>query len=288
MPRLFGRGCPPRLWIGVCIAWTLPAAAGGQVTDADTLRDSYRLRVPTVEQSAGVLVAPGGELAPGLGRAISGDYLHLYAGGAYTRFTRYIRGDHDGVGVLGVGFGDPSRWLGLRGDLMLYSTFRSGFFRRMGLTLEVSRYLVWDLLLTAGWENVVTRGTPDSGRSRYATLSRWFPLGDGQGWFSAFALSGGAGDGRFVSEADWLQRDTDHFNPIGSVALLVARPLMLIASWQGDDGYVGASIMPFPDAGLVITPGVADVTGRISTGPRFVLSAGYQLRVRFPWVEEGG
>jgi len=282
VPRPAGRGSLRPL--GVVCALALPATAAAQVTSPDSLRDDYRLRVPTAEQSAGILVVPTGELAPGLGRAISGDYLTLYAGAAYTRFTRYIRGDHDGLGTVGVGFGNPWRSLGLQGDLMLYSTFRSGFFRRMGLNLEVTRYLPGSVLLTVGWENAVTRGRPDNGKSRYATLSRWFRLGDGQGWFSALALSGGAGDGRFVSEEDWLARRTDHFNPIGTVALQVAPPVTLVASWQGDDGYVGMSITPFGDAGLVVTPGVADVTGQISTGPRFVISAGYLLRVRFPWA----
>jgi hypothetical protein len=240
-----------------------------------------------VEQSAGVLVVPAGDLAAGLGRGAGSGYLNLYAGAAYTRFTRYVRGDHDGVGMVGMGFGDPYRWIGVQGDLMLYSTIRSGFFKRMGLSFEVYRYLPGDFLLTVGWENAITRGTPDSGESRYATVSVWLPLGDGEGWFPAFALSGGAGDGRFVSEEDWLEGNTDHFNPIGTVALQVARPLMLLASWQGDDGYVGASIMPFGGS-LVITPGIADVTGKVSTGPRFVITGGLMLRLRLPWAGEQG
>ncbi len=287
MPRVFGRGLLPRLWVSACVAWALPAALGAQVTAADSLRDDYRLPVPTVEQSAGVLVVPAGDLAAGLGRGAGSGYLNLYAGAAYTRFTRYVRGDHDGVGMVGMGFGDPYRWIGVQGDLMLYSTIRSGFFKRMGLSFEVYRYLPGDFLLTVGWENAITRGTPDSGESRYATVSVWLPLGDGEGWFPAFALSGGAGDGRFVSEEDWLEGNTDHFNPIGTVALQVARPLMLLASWQGDDGYVGASIMPFGGS-LVITPGIADVTGKVSTGPRFVITGGLMLRLRLPWAGEQG
>ena len=267
------------------IVWSLALAsfaenATAQVTPADSLRETYRLPVPTAEQVEGLISAPSSGVAPGLGRAIVGDYLNVFFGAAYTRYTRYNRGDHDGQGIIGLGAGNPWTWLGLQADLMLYSTVRSGFFKRMGLNVEVYRYLFWDLILSLGWENFLTRGTPDTGESRYGTLAKWISFRDPDDWFSTLGLSAGMGDGRFVSEEDWLAGETDHFNLFGTLALQLARPVAFVASWQGDDLYLGTTITPFTDIPLFVTPGVADVLGRISSGPRFVVSGGYLLRLR--------
>ena len=255
-----------------------PGRANAQVTPADSLRQQYRLQVPTPEQSRGAVVRPNAKFSPGAAAYSMGQTLGFFVGAAYTRTTRYNKGDHDGIGVAGVGFGDPSSYFGVQADLMFYSTFRSKLLRRMGLDLAVNRFLPGDLFLTVGWENFMVRGVPDSAQSRYVSLSRWFPLRRPEEWFSMLGFSVGVGDGRFVREEDWLVRN-NRPNVFGSAMLQIAWPLGLIADWQGDDLALALALTPFRSLPFVITPGVADVTGRISSGPRFVATAGYLIQV---------
>ena len=51
----------------------------------------------------------------------------------------------------------------------------------------------------------------------------------------------------------------------------------LIADWTGQDLNLGASIVPFRNLPLVITPAVADVTGNAGDGARFILGVGYAI-----------
>ena len=82
-----------------------------------------------------------------------------------------------------------------------------------------------------------------------------------------------------MSEEDWRQGKTDQINVFGSMTVQMSPWLALIADWGGDDLTVGASILPFPTLPFVITPAVADVTGQISSGARFVVTAGYLVRL---------
>ena len=256
-------------------AFALPGGVGAQVTPPDSLKDEYRLPVPTAEQARSIVVQANTGLAAGTTLYSTGNSLGIFVGATYTRVTRYVEGDHDGTGIIGVGFGNPATWLGVSADLMFYSTLRSGLLNRMGLDLSLHRYLPGDFLLTVGWENFMARGIPDSGESHFGILSRWFRLRDPDRWFSYVNLAVGAGDGRFVSEEDWLQGNTDEINLFGSISIQIAPPVTFIADWGGDDLTLGVSILPFPNIPFVITPAVADVTGQISSGARFVVTAGY-------------
>ena len=277
---------PFRLSLSKCVllswaAFGSPGSSFAQVTEEpDSLRQQYRLPVPTAEQAAGVIVRPNPSFSPGAAGYQSGSYLYVFAGVAYTPKTRYVNGDHDGNGVVGVAFGNPARWLGIQADLGLYSTARRGLTNRMGLNLEVTRYLPGNLILSLGWENILTRGDPDTGESQYGVLSRWFVLRPADQWFSSIGVSVGVGNGRYVKEEDWITNNTDVINYFGSVTAQIAWPVAVVADWQGDDLTLGAAFTPFRDVALVITPAVYDVTGQVESGATFMISAMYALRVR--------
>jgi hypothetical protein len=252
-----------------------------QVTEEpDSLRRKYHLPVPTPEQAAGVVVRPNAAFSPGPAAYRTEPFFLVYAGAAYTPETRYIKGKHDGNAIVGAAFGDPVRWAAIQADLALYSTVRSGFFNRMGLGLEVYRYLPGGLILSLGWENILQRGESDIGDSQYGVLSRWFQLREPGSWLSHLGLSAGVGNGRFVSEDDWIAESTNRLNLFGSMSLQVARPLAFIADWQGDDLTLGLGLIPFQERGLIITPALYDVTGTVRSSMGFMISALYAHRVR--------
>ncbi|MFO8175832.1 MAG: hypothetical protein R6T96_16225, partial [Longimicrobiales bacterium] len=244
------------------------------------LREQYRLPVPTPEEARGIVVRPNPAFSPGASTYRPASFLLFYAGAAYTPRTRYVNGEHDGNGVVGAAFGNPARWLGVQADLGLYSTVRRGFFDRMGLSLEVYRYLPGEVVLSLGWENIATRGRPDTGESQYGVLSRWFRLRPSDRWFNSVGVSAGVGNGRYVKEEDWLRNNTNALNGFGSMTLQVAWPLALVADWQGDDLTLGAAFTPLKGVPLIITPAVYDVTGRVESGAQFMISAVVGVRVR--------
>jgi hypothetical protein len=252
-----------------------------QVTEeADSLRQQFKLQVPTAEQAAGIIVRPNPGFSPGALGYQSGSFLYFFIGAAYTPSTRYVSGDHDGNGIVGAAFGNPTKWLGVQTTLGLYSTARRGFFNRMGLSLEVFRYLPGDFILSLGWENIATRGDPDTGESQYGVLSRWFRLRPADASFSSLGLSVGLGNGRYVSEDDWINNDTNGLNVFGSATIQVAWPVAFVANWGGDDLTLGAAFTPLRGVPLIITPAVYDVTGQVETGATFMISAVFAYQVK--------
>jgi hypothetical protein len=51
-----------------------------------------------------------------------------------------------------------------------------------------------------------------------------------------------------------------------------------VADWTGQDLNLGVSLAPFPALPLVVTPALADLTGRAGDGARFTVGAGFGLR----------
>lgn len=265
-------------FLAVLTSWAALAPPGGlvaQATDPDSLRQEYRLPVPTAQEAAGLVVRANPAFSPGPLPYPSGSHLIVFGGVAYTPETRYNDARHDGTALVGAAFGDPATWIGIGTDLVFYTTLRSGLFKRMGLSLEAYRFLPGGVLLTLGWENVATRGESDIGESQYGILTRWFWLRGAGRWLPSMGVSLGVGNGRFVSEDDWLAGNTDHLNVFGSVSLQLNRWMGTVADWQGDDLTLGLPFTPLQDGSLIITPAVYDVTGRVGSGTGFMISAVY-------------
>lgn len=268
----------PAAWFGVLVSTT---AINAQV-NPDSLRNMYRLKVPTEEQASTVVLEPAvtAILTPGSGGRSGFD---IWAGVTYVPRVRYEEdGGPDGNAVIGVDFGNARRLVGIDIDVGFYSTMREGLFKRMGLNVELYRYVPYDLLLTVGWENVWSRGYSDIGTSRYIALGRWFEVRPGATWFRWIGLTAGAGDGRFVSEGDWLA-GVNRINWFGAVRFAVLDPVTLTLDWQGDDLTIATTLQPFRRLDFWITPAITDATGRISTGARFIISAGYSHQIQLPF-----
>jgi hypothetical protein len=134
--------------------------------------------------------------------------------------------------------------------------------------------------VAVGWENAVSWGGSDAGNSPYAVVTHVVQLRDrAEGSMSAVAASLGIGAGRFRSEDDVLA-GKEGVNVFGSVGVQVTTPLSVIADWNGQDLYAGASVAPVRHVPLLLNAGFADITGSAGNGARFVAS----VSVGFRWL----
>jgi len=204
--------------------------------------------------------------------------------GTWRRALASSGGGTTGTSVAGVGLGDARRTVGLELAATSYSIGRRHAPGAVGsVSFKVHRILPGAVGLAVGVENVVNWGDSDAGRSVYGAASRVFRINqDPRMRLGAFALTVGAGNGRFRSERD-VNTDQGTITPFGSVAFFIAQPVTVIADWTGQDLVVGTSFVPLRKVPLVFTPGIADLTHRAGDGARFVMGVGYGLRFRGPF-----
>jgi hypothetical protein len=201
-----------------------------------------------------------------------------YIGASYVSRVRYTHSEPDGALVAGVGLGDARKSVGVELSYTLASVAGNHTeFGRGGFNVKVHRQLADDLSVAAGWNGLLNIGHNDFEHSLYAAATKVFPLReDIKSPFSRVAVTAGLGNGQFRSEKD-IANDRGAVNLFGSVAVRAAEPVSLIAEWTGQDLTLGASIVPFKNLPLVITPALRDVAGA-GDGARFVLGVGYSFK----------
>lgn len=269
---------------------TLRLAIGGPpelaAQDADSLRASWRIGLPpslaVVTLSGGISPASTSASPSAFGAAWGDGFV----GAGYQARTRFTSTE-DASFVVGFGVGDPTRYLGLEVGVTSVSTLDDGPFRRGTVSFKLHRSLpgAWGVAL--GYENAAAFDfdddeDPDGGRSLYGVVSKVWGL-EGFTPFRTLTASVGVGDGRFRSEADVFS-DEGTLGVFGAVGIQVWAPLSLIADWSGQDLTLGASVVPFRETPLIITPAITDVTGSAGDGVRFILGAGVGFAFAdFPW-----
>ncbi len=190
---------------------------------------------------------------------------------------RGLRGDPEWIDAAafgGQGFGNPREWVGVELTVASYSTYRNTL-RNRSLSVKAHRYLRPDLAVAVGVENAFIAGRPDGGRSVYAVASHRRSLADVQLPIREMTLTLGLGDGRFNSVQRVL-RNVNKASLFGGVGLRVHEQFGVLASWNGQDLTLGASLALEPVSGvpLIITPVLLDVTGYAGDRARFALSVG--------------
>jgi hypothetical protein len=247
-------------------------------TEVDTASaERFREALGLGRLSRGVRSGPAASLSvpTGLG-AQAGE---VFVGIGFQARTRYTD-DADAGAVLGVGLGD-ARTLALEVALSSYSTLRSVPFETGGVSARLHRVVGEELGVAAGWENLLGWGDLDAQSSLYVAATRLLRLRDDpRAPLSSVALTLGAGNGRFRSEADDAA-GRESVNVFGAVGVRVLEPLSLVADWTGQDLNAGVSLTPLPRVPLVVTAGAADLTGSAGDGARFILSVGFGFAV--PW-----
>jgi hypothetical protein len=173
--------------------------------------------------------------------------------------------------------GDAQKAVGVEVTAGVYSLFGDDSFQRGGISFKAHRQLPENFAVAVGVENAIIWGDTDAGSSVYGVVSKIFPLRENpREPFSQLTASVGLGGGRFRSEDDIINGE-DSIGVFGSVGLRVAEPVSLIADWTGQDLTIGASIVPFRNVPLVITPAIADITDNAGDGARFILGVGYNF-----------
>ncbi|HLM68337.1 MAG TPA: hypothetical protein VK358_12450, partial [Longimicrobium sp.] len=126
-------------------------------------------------------------------------------------------------------------------------------------------------------------GDSDDDGSLYAAATRMVSLReDPSQRFGTAVFTLGVGNGRFRFEDDDADGNQT-VNVFAAAGVRVSEPLSLVGDWTGQDLNLAASITPLRRVPLVLTTGVADVTGSAGDGARFILSLGYGLSIRQPF-----
>ena len=215
--------------------------------------------------------------SPGLTIAVpsgfGADRNTLYTSATYQSETRFSD-QEDGAAAIGFGFGNADEAVGVELSYTVASFGNNRDFGSGGFNLKVHRRLPGDWSVAAGWNGFLNLGDGnDFEDSLYGSASKVFRLKDDINKpFSRVAVTAGIGNGQFRTE-EAVDEDEEGVNPFGSVSVRVARPVSAIVEWTGQDLSLGASVTPFKNVPITITPAVRDVTGA-GDEARFVLGIG--------------
>lgn len=261
--------------LSLLAAGTLSAPAAAQTPDP--AREELRLpQPPAVELPArGRFTAPAAAI--GIPTGFGADFGDVFLGGGLQARTRYSE-KMDGGGVIGLGLGSARRSVGVEIAVAQFGTLRSCC--RGGASFKVHRMLPGASSIAVGWENAVGWGQlagatdgpfTDAGTSVYAVASKLVPLSSDPGApFGSLVATVGVGTGRFRSENAIL----DSINTVGvfgGLAMRIAPPASIMASWTGQDLNAGLSLTPIRRFPVVLSIGAADVT----TQPRAIFGMGF-------------
>lgn len=206
--------------------------------------------------------------------AYGGSFGSVGVGFSYQERTRYTE-DADGTAGIVTSFGNPRTGVGL--DIGVTALDLSDFGDRGSFNAKIHRLLPQDFAVAVGVENALIWGFSDGDTSVYGVVSKRFRVKENsQDPFSRLAVSAGVGSGRFRTE-EQVQDDEGSVGVFGSVAVQVIPPVNLFTEWTGQDLNVGASLVPFRNLPLVITPTLSDITGTAGDGTRFTLGVGYGM-----------
>jgi hypothetical protein len=253
---------------------------------AQDMRDKLTLPIPEGLNSE-VAHFPRGAPGTSSGSPIAfGANLHdVFIGVGLQSPVRYGNAA-DGGATVGFGLGNAVDYVGLEVDISPLSIVRSSVVNRVGFGGKLHKTFGDNWGVAVGITNIVANSDADDGKpSVYGVLSKVIDLRDSfLHMFPALTLSAGAGDRGFRLEKD-IRSAKKTVGFFGSAALRVHEQVSLIADWDGQDLGAAVSIVPIRDFPLVITPGVADLTGSAGTfntsdavRPRFTLGVGTAFR----------
>lgn len=253
--------------------------AGGGMADsaaADRNREVLRLGMSGLPNR--VRLGPAASVS--VPTAFGVDAGEVFLGVGYQGRTRYTEED-DAAGVAGIGIG-TRRLVALEVALTTYSTLRGSPFETGGLSFKVHRALPHNTSVAVGWENAVLWGGSDDEGSVYGVATRVVPLKeDPAAPLSVAVFTLGLGNGRFRFEKDDAA-DRQTVNVFAAAGLRVSEPISIVADWTGQDLNMAASATPLKGVPLVLTMGLADLSGNAGDGIRFILSLGYGTSFRLP------
>ena len=212
-----------------------------------------------------------------------------FVAASYQGRTRFANKDDGAIG-FGVGLGNSKKSVGVVISYTMASFGGSRDFGSGGFNLKVHRQFKGEWAAAVGMNGFLNigdyndsdiDGINDFENSLYAVATKIFRTRDDINKpLSRVAVTAGIGNGQFRTE-NAINNDEDNFNVFGSVAVRVHPQASLIAEWTGQDLALGASIAPFKNLPLVITPAIRDIAGPgagASDGARFILGTGFGFK----------
>lgn len=184
----------------------------------------------------------------------------------------------DGSAVLGMGFGDPVRAVGLEmsiGIISLTDSFADS--GSVGFKLHKVIPEAGNLGVAVGWSNALKWGDAQQSKDTiYGVVTKRFALRPEANHQLPLTISLGAGTGGFRSNGA-IKAGENTPNVFASAGLQVIPELSLISNWTGNQLNLGVSAAPFRQIPLVFSMGVSDVTNITDGGSRFLFNVGYSL-----------
>ena len=188
----------------------------------------------------------------------------------------------DATFSIGLGLGNPEETVGLDLTYTSISTVRTAPFETGAFNIKVHRRLSATSSAAVGVENFIRYGDVTDEAldvSYYGSYTNVFSLRDNPtDPFSSLAVTVGLGSGRFRQNDD-IEEDNETINIFGSAGLKITRQFSVVGAYTGNTLTLGASVAPFREIPLVITPAFTDLTGEFSDDPTFILTIGYGTRL---------
>ncbi|NEO80340.1 hypothetical protein [Moorena sp. SIO4G3] len=224
---------------------------------------------------------PGFSLANPSG--FGADKFQGFIGAGFQSRTRYSGGQggllgngSDGTLGFGFGVGDAKESVGLQISYSMNSFGGSRAFGSGAVNAKLHTQFDRGWGVAVGGEGIIevgNDGAVDVQDTYYGAVTKVLRLRDNiDKPFGVAVVTVGAGTGRFRSEEKVLNGENG-FGVFGGVGVGVLPWLNVITEWTGQDLTIGASIAPFKNIPIVITPAVRDITGA-GDGARFVMGVG--------------
>lgn len=218
------------------------------------------------------------ELSPALSLYIpvgfGADKNTLFASGTYQASVREDPGSV-ATGGIGIGLGNADELAGLE---LSYAFETSDDFGDGAFNAKLHRRFGRDWAAAVGWNGFLNVSRNDFEHSLYGTVTTVVRTAeDIDTPFSRLAVTVGAGNNQFRSNGS-VDAGENNFNVFGNVAARVARPVSAIVEWTGQDLAIGASVTPFRNIPIAITPALRDIAGA-GDGPRFTIGVGTAFRL---------
>ncbi|MEP1535921.1 MAG: hypothetical protein ABJQ34_03475 [Paracoccaceae bacterium] len=195
-------------------------------------------------------------------------------------------GDLDGSANVGLGFGNPSEYVGVELNANIFSLTDngpgSGTGEQGSLSVKVTRQLTPTSSLAFGAENALVWGdeTENVDPSFYLAYSNVNALSDDPLRPMLLTYTIGVGNERFGDFDNGVR--TDDVGIFGAVGLAVTRRTGVILDYNGNFASAGVSFVPIVDQPLTVSLSVNNFTsvdaadgGTLSGDPEFGVSVGY-------------
>ena len=181
----------------------------------------------------------------------------------------------DATAGFGIGFGNAQKSIGAELSYSMTSFGQTNRdFGSGGFNIKLHRQVADGWGIAAGWNSFLTVGDgTDFDDSLYLSTTKILKLREKlSSPLSRVAITAGIGNGQFRTEDD-IAEDNNNFNPFGSLAFRVARPVSFVTEWTGQDLAMGVSVSPIRTLPLTLNLGARDIAGA-GDEVRFVFGIG--------------